>query len=412
MSVLALATAGLAVLVGAASAAADGSLLSRDTVVPGPDEESASRRERERTHRALGIARLLCDVIAGAAAASALSLVDRSPVEATALALVAALAVLLLGEVIPRELGDALGQRGARWLRPLGRGIEALVAPLVAGGMWIERTASRVLPPAAPSAAEREATAGQFRAIVQTEPEVPLAQRAILRRVFSLGDTEVHEVMRPRVGIVGLDRDTPWSEVLDRVRSAQHARLPVYTHTIDDITGILYAKDLLPGVLAGTPPDGGWLSLVRPASFVPETKSVAAQLRDFQTSSNHIAIVVDEFGGTAGLVTIEDILEEIVGEIRDENDLAEPQAVVENGERYWVSGQVSLDELSELIGHHFADEDVSTLGGLIFQTLGRVPRAGEELTLNGFRVVVERLVRHRIDRVYLERRGVAEVEAT
>jgi CBS domain containing-hemolysin-like protein len=221
--------------------------------------------------------------------------------------------------------------------------------------------------------------------------------------VFALGETEVQDVMVPRIDIIGIEKDTPWSEVRDKVRSAEHSRLPVYRETIDHVIGILYAKDLLRPVVLDEQPEGGWLTLVRPATFIPEGKPVDQQLRDFKLSRSHIAIVVDEYGGTAGLVTIEDILEEIVGEIRDEHDQEELPIESEEDRRFWVSGRVSLDDLSEALRHEFDHQDVATVGGLIFAVLGRVPRAGEELRLNGFRVVVERVVRRRIERVYFER---------
>jgi CBS domain containing-hemolysin-like protein len=177
----------------------------------------------------------------------------------------------------------------------------------------------------------------------------------------------------------------------------------VYDDTLDHVVGILYAKDLLAAVIADQEPPAGWASLVRPASFIPESKAIDSQLRDFKATRTHIAIVVDEYGGTAGLLTIEDILEEIVGDIRDENDWEEPPIVAEANTRFWVSGRVTLDELSEALGEQFEDKDITTVGGLIFQRLGRVPRAGETLTMHGFRIVVERVVRRRIDRLYFER---------
>jgi putative hemolysin len=190
---------------------------------------------------------------------------------------------------------------------------------------------------------------------------------------------------------------------VDRVLSSEHARLPVYDETVDHIVGILYAKDLLPVVLSNRVPDEGWPALIRPATFVPGSKIIEQQLRDFRATGTHIAIVVDEYGGTAGLVTIEDILEEVVGDIRDEYDVEEPSIEEQEGRRYWVSGRASLEDLSAALGHRFDRDDVATVGGLIFQILGRVPRAGEELTIDGFRIVVERVTRRRIERVYFER---------
>ncbi|MBX6331032.1 MAG: HlyC/CorC family transporter, partial [Gemmatimonadaceae bacterium] len=331
------------------------------------------------------------------------------PVAAIAVAIAMALAVVILGEIVPRATGDVLGARALDALRPVVRGVERVVRPLVRAGVRVDDALRRALPPIEPDVADRTLMAEQFRQVVQADATVPGTQQAILHRVFSLGDTEVRDVMVPRVDIVGIERGAPWSEVLDRTRSAQHARLPVYDDTLDHIVGILFAKDLLPGVIAGEEPAGGWQTLIRPTTFIPESKTIDAQLRDFQSTRTHIAIVVDEFGGTAGLVTIEDILEEIVGDIRDEYDREESPIESEEGKRFWVSGRVTLDELSEVLGHHFEHDEVSTVGGLIFELVGHVPRAGQELTLDGFRVVVERVVRRRVDRVYFERlEAVAE----
>ena len=143
--------------------------------------------------------------------------------------------------------------------------------------------------------------------------------------------------------------------------------------------------------------------MVRPAAFVPETKTLDNQLRDFQTTPAHIAIVVDEFGGTSGLITREDILEEIVGEIRDEHDTETAPAIRRDGARVWVDGRVSLDELSTALGATFAHAEVSTVGGLVYSVLGRVPRAGDELTIDGHRVVVERVDQTRVTQVSFEK---------
>jgi CBS domain containing-hemolysin-like protein len=154
---------------------------------------------------------------------------------------------------------------------------------------------------------------------------------------------------------------------------------------------------------AAAPPER-WQELIRPVPFVPESKSLAAQLRDFQRGAGHLAIVVDEFGGTSGLVTLEDVLEEIVGEIHDEYDVnEEPEIEREGSDRFWVNGRVTLDDLSATLGTSLVRDEVSTVGGLIYAELGRVPRPGEELRVAGFRLVVEQVVRRRIHRVYFER---------
>ncbi|MFI5241648.1 MAG: hemolysin family protein [Gemmatimonadales bacterium] len=384
-------------------AVADGALLTAGLESESREGSTLPRGdEREHTHRALSIARLFAQLTCGASFAIAAGLADHDVALSLPLARAGVIVILVVGEILPREIGDLVGTPALTSLAMFVTALELVMPPLVASGAAIDGVLARLLPPALPSD-EREGPALPLRDVVAHGPQSPRDQRAILRRVFSLGDIEVQEVMVPRVDIIGVEHATPWSEVVDRVRSSQHARLPVYDDTLDQVIGILYAKDLLAAVIADEEPSAGWTSLIRPASFIPESKAIDTQLRDFKAARTHIAIVVDEYGGTAGLLTIEDILEEIVGDIRDENDWEEPPIVAEENKRFWVSGRVTLDELSEALGEQFEDNDITTVGGLIFQRLGRVPRAGEALTIRGFRVVVERVVRRRIDRLYFER---------
>jgi CBS domain containing-hemolysin-like protein len=243
----------------------------------------------------------------------------------------------------------------------------------------------------------------RFSRVLSVETEMSEDEEKLLRGAISLPRTTVHDVMVPRIAVVGVETGTPWSEALDRVRSSEHSRLPAFRQSLDDVTGVLVAKDLLPFALNETMPPGGWESLVRPAAFVPATKHVADQLRDFRSSRTHMAIVVDEYGGTAGILTIEDVLEELVGEIRDEHDVEEPKVRSEGEGRYWVSGRLPIDELEEILDARLDRGQATTVGGLIFERIGRVPRVGEELRLGDYRVVVERLKRHAPARVYLER---------
>jgi putative hemolysin len=401
VSALSLVIALAALAWAALMAAADGALLSVSDTAASGTVEAPTGGSRDAAHRALSVARLIALLVAGVGAARACGLDAWSPGVAIGSGLIIAVVAVLLGEVIPRAAGEAVGARALGALSAVVRSAEVSMRPLVAAGARLDRLLRRALPPFTPGQGDREITAEQFRRIVT--PQQPSPHRTMLHRVFSFSDTEVHEVMVPRVDILGLERGTPWSEVLDRVRSSQHARLPVYDETIDHITGVLFAKDLLPAVIADQEPAAGWESIARPASFIPESKSIEAQLRDFKATRTHIAIVVDEFGGTAGLVTIENILEEIVGDIRDEYDREEPPIEVEEGRRWWVSGRVTLDELSDALGHRFDRPDVNTVGGLVFEAVGHVPTAGQELELDGYRIVVERVNRRRVDRVYFER---------
>jgi CBS domain containing-hemolysin-like protein len=406
MSLPALAILGMALVCGALTAAADGALLSSASS-RGDAGEGPTGGVRNITHRSLSIARLFAHLIAGTSGAVALGLTSLSAEQAILTGIALALIIVAFGEVLPRAAGVALGGNAPDSLQHVVRLTDRVMRPVVTLGLRIDRALRRVLPPARAVDADREATAEQFRQVVRSDRDAPVDQHAILHRIFSLGDTEVHEIMMPRVDIFGIERSTPWSEVVDRVRSSQHARLPVYDRTLDRITGVLFAKDLLAGVISDDEPAGGWQTLIRPASFIPESKAIDSQLRDFKASGTHLAIVVDEYGGTAGLITIEDILEEIVGDIRDEYDREEPEVESEEGKRFWVAGRVSLDELSELLGSAMERDDVTTVGGLVFELVGHVPRAGQELQLDGYRVVVERVVRRRVERVYFERLEVA-----
>ncbi|HEY3189381.1 MAG TPA: hemolysin family protein [Solirubrobacteraceae bacterium] len=397
--VVAVLAAGLAAL----CAASDGALLALDPTPDLPPPLLAMYERRERTHRALAFARLVAQLVSGVAIAISFAEGTRAP--AMRLAINVAAAVLLVGisEGLARSAGDTLGPRAAPHFYRFIRAVERVLAPVVTLGGLIDRALHTLLPPPAPQEEDREATAEQFRQVVAAEADVTRDQETLLRGVFALGNTEIHEIMVPRVDIVAVDRDAPWSEAVDRVRSSEHARLPVYTETIDNVVGLLYAKDMVRWVLDGEEPPGGWNGLIRPAVFIPGAKNADAQLRAFQASRTHMAVVADEFGGTAGLVTIEDVLEEIVGDIRDEYDVEEPPVEYDGDRRYWIAGRLTLDELSELLGHDFRRDDVTTLGGLVYEQLGRVPRAGEEFELAGFRVVVERVVRRRVQRVYFER---------
>jgi putative hemolysin len=391
----------LCTLIAAACSVADGALLAFDPSASPAERPGAAIHERERAHRALSALRVLAHVGAGAAIAQGLVVNGWSFAERALVAVLLAVVLVAISEGMARSIGYGLGSKAFDALRDFVRGTTLLLRPVVALGAALERSLQRVLP-ASSGEGEEGHNAERFREVVAAA-EVSSAEEDLMHGVFSLGDTEVREIMVPRVDIVGVAATTPWSEVLDRVRSSEHARFPVYDDTLDNVIGILYAKDLLGAVVAETEPSGGWLRLVRGAVFIPTTKTIDAQLRDFKDSRTHIAIVSDEYGGTAGLVTIEDVLEEIVGEIRDEYDVEEPDVEREGGARFWVAGRVPVDELRELMGVDFGIDDVTTVGGLVYALFGRVPRSGEALTRAGVRVVVERVRRRRIERVYFER---------
>jgi len=394
-----------AVILAALAAAAAGALLGREQEPDPPASGTGRLRKGEYAHRALSLTRVLAHLAAGAAIARGLDLTGDDKVVDVLVMIAAALATVILVEGIARAIGFAATARVTSVLAPLVKTLEIVLGPVLRAGVALDALFERFLPP--PTLAERaeqlEVAAEQFRQVVAAEADVSRDEEPLLHGVFSLGDTVVRDVMVPRVDIVGIDLTSPWSEVVDRVRSSEHARFPVFDDTLDNITGILYAKDLLPFIIDDDEPMLGWQTLVRTAQFIPISKSLDLQLREFKASRTHIAIVSDEYGGTAGLVTIEDILEEIVGEIHDEYDDEEPEVEQEEGRRFWISGRLTIDELSELLGQDFAQDDVATVGGLVYETFGRVPRPGESATIGAYKLVVERVRRRRIERVYFER---------
>jgi putative hemolysin len=336
-------------------------------------------------HRALHVARLALLVLGAVAAGHALGWWQRSWGEALAdLALAVAL-LFVVGDALPRALGRLAPEVGEAAL-PLARRTLAPFRPLLWLLAWADRGLHALVAAPRPLA-----------------PGLGVAQRDMLLGVFTLADTTVEEVMTPRLDMVAIELGASTDTLLETFRRSQHSRLPVYDGTPDNIVGIVYAKDVVPVAMGLSPTADRWQDLARPAAYVPETKTLDNQLRDFQRGPAHCAIVVDEFGGTAGLITLEDILEEVVGEIRDEHDVETPPPIQRDGDRYWVDGRVTLDDLASALGRPFDHPDVSTVGGLVYSALGRVPRPGEELILDGFRVVVERVERRRVTRVYFEK---------
>jgi len=227
-------------------------------------------------------------------------------------------------------------------------------------------------------------------------------ERELIDSIFRFSETTVGEVMVPRVDVVALPQDTPLMEALEVIVSAGHSRIPLYEETIDRIVGVLYAKDLLTCFRDGRI-DITVEVIMRPPYFVPETAMVDDLLTDLQQKRTHLAIVVDEYGGTAGIVTIEDLLEEIVGEIQDEYDSESPMIQKQEDGRFIVNGRMDVDDLNRQLGVHLPDEDenYNTLAGVIYARLQRVPNPGDAFDLDGVHIEVLKVTDNRIDEVLL-----------
>ncbi len=230
-------------------------------------------------------------------------------------------------------------------------------------------------------------------------------ERRMIYSIFQFGDTLCREVMVPRIDMLAMEINTPLETALQELKESGHSRLPVYEETVDNIVGLLYAKDLLL-----VPREGQTLAalreMLRPAYFVPEAKKVDELLDEMQARRIHIAIVVDEYGGVAGLVTLEDIVEEIVGEIRDEYDQGEEQLYtpVAPGE-YVFSARIDLDDFNEIMSSHIDKDIADTLGGLMYGLVGRVPVGGEKVEIDGLQLKIENVVGRRIRTVRAARIG-------
>jgi len=234
------------------------------------------------------------------------------------------------------------------------------------------------------------------------------AEREMIHSIFEFRDTMVREVMVPRMDMVCVEKNMPIKGVLALVKEKGHSRIPVYDEKVDNIVGILHVKDLLPYMrLKKEVP--GLVDLVRKAYFVPESKMIDELLKEFQRERTHMAIVVDEYGGTAGLVTLEDVIEEIVGEIRDEYDKEKPLFHQVDDNTWLVDGRMDIEDLNEALGLEIpAGEDYESLGGFIFSLMGRIPTEKEEVRYQDLRLVVERVKRQRIEKVRVVRKGLGE----
>ncbi len=262
-------------------------------------------------------------------------------------------------------------------------------------GLW-----SRLFPRRADNGEKREAIA-EFLADCRSQNLLANDEYAMLQGVLAVSESQVREIMVPRSHMVVLDLDEPFEQMLDTILRSGHSRFPVIGDDRDEIIGILLAKDLLKRFKDGQNSSQFKLrDLLRPPVFIPESKRLNALLTQFRESQNHMAIVVDEYGGVAGLATIEDVLEQIVGDIDDEHDPEEDENIqVQEDGRVIVLALTRIDDFNEHFDVSLDDEEYETVGGLIMHELGRVPRRGETLDLAGFRFKVLRADRRRIHAV-------------
>lgn len=239
-------------------------------------------------------------------------------------------------------------------------------------------------------------------------------EHELIHGLVEFRSISVREVMTPRVDIVAVSDDTDYEELIEHITNSGHSRIPVYHEDIDNVIGVLYAKDILSYLDKKTKKDSFNLkSILRDVLFIPETKLINELLREFQKENKHIGIVVDEYGGTSGLVSLEDILEEIVGEIQDEYDKEEEEIISVDDDKYVIFGKVSIDELNELLGKDFSEEndDYDTVGGFIFYHAGMIPKKGYTFDYEGFSFKVVDVENNRVNKVIVDKLESEEDES-
>jgi CBS domain containing-hemolysin-like protein len=231
-------------------------------------------------------------------------------------------------------------------------------------------------------------------------------EHGLIQSIVSFRSVAVHEVMTPRVDMVALSVNTEFDELVEIITRTGHSRLPLYRETLDEIAGIVYSKDILPYLKnPGKPSQISLAKIARKAMFIPKTKMINDLMLEFQEKRMHIAIVVDEYGGTAGLITLEDIIEEIIGEIRDEYDKEESSFIKQGKDSFTVLGKLSVSQLNELLDLNIIpeNEEYETIGGLVLNNAGQIPKEGYTFQLENYKFTVKEVVNKRIKKVLIEK---------
>jgi putative hemolysin len=341
--------------------------------------------------------------------------------EALALVIVTSLVALfsiIVGELVPKSLALAYPDRTSLLLAGPVDILGRLLSPLVRLLTFLTRIIVR--PFGADVSRSAQITAEELKLIVERggdEGVLEAEEEQMIHAVIELGERRVHEVMVPRIDIIGIEADADLATAVERIIAEGHSRLPAWERSVDDVVGVLYAKDLLPVLSMPSEERPTIRSLLRPPVFVPESMSIDDLLHEFQRRKVHLAIVGDEYGGTAGLVTIEDLLEEIVGEIQDEYDEEEEMVVRLDADRVRFDGRASVDELEEawddlaLAGLLEDREEYDTIGGLVFHRIGGVPKPGDVVTVDGLTITVESTDGRRVSKVLVTRERPAHEPA-
>lgn len=318
------------------------------------------------------------------------------------------LLALLVVFLVERLIYSACLRRSescARTLAPLARGVVFFARPPHIVMEWVARM---ITSEETPSAQDVEEEIMELVDSGQEEGSLETEKGRLIHSIFDFSDTYAREIMVPRVDIVALEINMDLSEAVEILVRSGHSRLPLYRETIDQIVGLIYAKDIL-RVWSKDQKEIALSSLARPVYFIPETKRINQLLTEMQQRRIHMAVVVDEYGGVAGLVTLEDIIEELIGEIQDEFDQGEelPYQKLDDQQTLFL-GKIDLDDFNDIMGTNLPKEETDTLGGYIYNQLGRTPTNGEQLTIGNIQLTIEQVSGQRIRKVRAQRLETGE----
>jgi magnesium and cobalt exporter, CNNM family len=309
---------------------------------------------------------------------------------------------VVIGELVPKGVALGHSEGTALWVSAPVRAFFAVFAPFV----WVLRKATEavlhLLGLESPGAEREPLSEAELRMLLSRsseEGEIEHEEQQMIDKVFVFGDKDAADVMVPRPEVVAVSAELPTEQALAAVLESPYTRYPVYRESLDDIIGVLHVRDLFTAVHDRGLADVRLADIVRPAYVVPETKDLASLLQEFRRTNNHFAVVVDEYGGTAGICTLEDLLEEIVGEIEDEFDVTEEQIEQIDDETYRIDGMFPIDEFNSRFGADLPDDDYHTVGGWVFGQLGRAPQPGDDIQHDGMRFDVLEVEGNRIEKI-------------
>lgn len=310
------------------------------------------------------------------------------------------LLVLVFGEITPKTFAAKRAEQLSLSISGIINILGFILSPVIKVLNLITNTVVRLfggVPANNPMITEEE-----LRMLVnvgQEEGFIDADEREMIDSIFEFDDTHVREVMVPRIDIIAVNVNDSLENISNLVIEVGHSRIPVYENTIDNIVGVIYAKDLLKPLLKCEPDKTSIRELMRPAYYVPESKKVRDLFEELRKEKTHMAIVLDEYGGTAGLITIEDLIEEIVGDIQDEYDREEQNIEKLPDGSLLVDARTSIYELNEVLELELPDDEFDTISGLVFHNLGRLPSQGQELDIGELHIVVDRLAGRRVEKL-------------